>query len=76
MGKKNKNKKKEVNAKKVRYTKFRKEKSAELDLKMPELSDDEIKFRRMDDTEVDKFFRFNRNPNTRSVNPRKDKSKR
>lgn len=76
MGKKNKNKKKEINPKKVKYAKFRKDKPAQMDLSMPELAEDFVKERRVDETRIEKHFKFSRNPNTRSVNPRKDESKR
>lgn len=76
MGKKNKNKKKEINPKKVKYAKFRKDKPAQMDLTMPELAEDFVKDRRIDETRIEKHFKFNRNPEAKSVNPRKDLSKR
>jgi hypothetical protein len=76
MGKKNKNKKKKVNAKRERYAKFVKEKPAVLSFVMPELSQDQMKTRQEDEKRIDFFLSHNRNPPTHEVNERREKSKR
>lgn len=75
-GKKNKNKKKKVNAKKEKYAKFRKEKPSTMDLTPPDLTPEQQKQKMEDETNIDRFLRFNRNPPTKAINLRKMKSKR
>ncbi len=74
MGKRKKEKK--VSAKTLRYAKFQKDKPATLDIKMPELSIEQNKVKQDDQTRIDSFLRFNRNPPTKEVNERRMKSKR
>ena len=76
MGKKNKNKPKKVSVKKERYAKFRKEKPGTLNISMPDLSEEQQKQKREDELKLERFLRFNRNPPTKDVVERKDKSKR
>ena len=76
MGKKNKNKKKKVNAKRERYAKFAKEKPAVLSLTMPELTPEQMKLKQEDERKIDFFLGHNRNPPTHEVNERREKSKR
>ena len=67
MSKKNKNKKKKISAKSIRYEKFRKEKPAVLDISMPLLSDDQNKQKMDDQDRIDRFLKSNRNPQTKEV---------
>ncbi len=76
MGKKNKNKPKKVSVKKERYAKFRKEKPGTLNITMPDLTEEQQKQKREDEQKVDKFLRFNKNPKTKEVVERREKSKR
>ena len=69
--KKNKNKKKKVSAKKEKYAKFHKEKPGTLDISMPDLNPDQMKQKREDETKIDRFLRFNRNPYTTSKKDKK-----
>jgi hypothetical protein len=73
MGKK---KNKKPNLKKEKYAKFHKDKSASLDLAMPELTDEQVKERREDDMRLSKFLRFNKNKPPHEIVPRKEKAKR
>ena len=74
MGKKKKAKK--VNAKKERYAKFRKEKPSTLTIAPPDLSEEQVQVRRMDEQKIDTFWHHYRRPPERFVNERKAKSKR
>jgi len=75
--KKNKNKTKKISAKKERYLKFRKEKpSALVFTQSPNISDDEVQQRRVDEQRIDNFWRSYRRPPQRFVNERKARSKR
>ena len=74
MGKKDKPKK--ISAKKERYAKFRKEKPTSLTIAPPDLSEDQVKDRRMDEQHISDFWRHYRRPPERFVNDRKAKSKR
>lgn len=76
MGKKSKKKSKKVNAKKEKYTKFKKDKPAALDVNMPDLDTDQMKQKQLDETKIDRFLRFSRNPPTKEIVERKMKSKR
>ncbi|HLC95947.1 MAG TPA: hypothetical protein VJH97_01350 [Candidatus Nanoarchaeia archaeon] len=76
MGKKNKNKKKKVNPKRERYTKFRKDKPSSMTFTAPDLTTDEQKLRQDDEKRIDQFLRFNRNPPTKEIVERRMKSKR
>lgn len=75
MGKKDKRPKK-VNPKKEKYAKFRKEKPAALDLRMPELTAEQQKEKQDAELKLGKFLRFNRNPPAKEISERKMKSKR
>ena len=74
MGRKDKPKK--ISAKKERYAKFRKEKPTMLTMAPPELTDEQIKERRLDEQRIGEFWRSYRRPPQRFVNERKAKSKR
>jgi hypothetical protein len=76
MGKKNKNKAKRINPKKEKYAKFHKEKSATLDVSMPDLSEEQVKQKREDEKRIDKYIRFNRNPPTKEIVLRRMLAKR
>ena len=76
MSKKNKNKPKKVSVKKERYSKFRKDKPGVLNIAMPDLSDEQVKQKRDDETKIDRFLRFAKNPPSKEVVERRVKSKR
>lgn len=76
MGKKNKKKKKKVNPKRERYAKFHKEKSGTMDISMPDLEDEQMKQKRVDEEKIGKFLRFNRNRPTKEILERRMNSKR
>jgi len=67
---------KKVNPKKERYAKFHKEKSANLDLSMPELDDDQARLKREDESKINRFLKFNKNRPPHEIVERKEKSKR
>lgn len=76
MGKKNKNKKKRVNPKRERYSKFRKEKPTNLTFTIPEDSPEYQKQKQEDERTIGFFMRGHiRNPR-REIVERKLKSKR
>ena len=75
MGKKSRKKPKKISAKKEKYLKFRKEKSASIDISMPELSEEQLK-RKREDEEIISRFRFGGNPPSKEIVKRKEKSKR
>lgn len=74
--KKNKNKKKKVSAKKEKYAKFRRDKPSTLDITMPDLTDEQKRQRQIDEQKISRYLRFNRNPRSKEINPRREKSKR
>ena len=74
MGKKKKAKK--INAKRERYAKFRKEKPSAMILTPPDLTEDQIKQKRTDESKIDMFWKHFRRPPERFVVERKAKSKR
>ena len=74
-GKKNKNKKKKVSAKKEKYAKFRKDKPGTLDISMPDLSPEQVKQKREDESKIDRFLKFNKNKPTKEIKDRKLKRK-
>lgn len=76
MSKKNKNKPKKVSVKKERYAKFRKDKPGTLNISMPDLSEDQAKQKREDETKIDRFLRFAKNPPSKEIVDRRAKSKR
>lgn len=73
MGKK---KVKKISAKKERYAKFRKEKPATLTISPPELSEESMQERRLDEQKIDNFWRHYRRPPPRFISERKARSKR
>ncbi|RJQ15694.1 hypothetical protein C4573_06080 [Candidatus Woesearchaeota archaeon] len=75
MAKKDKEKKK-VSAKKEKYLKFHKEKSATIDVRMPELTPEQQKQKQEDEMRINKFLRFSKNAPTKEVSERRMKSKR
>lgn len=74
MGKRDKAKK--VSVKKERYSKFRKEKPSSLTVAMPDLTEEQVQQRKMDQQRIDNFWRYYRRPPPRFVSERKAKSKR
>ena len=78
MGKKGKkkDKPKKISAKKERYMKFRKEKPSSMTVAMPDLSEEQVQLKRLDQQKIDNFWRTYRRPPQRFVNERKAKSKR
>ena len=74
MGKKDKPKK--ISAKKERYMKFRKEKPSMLTITAPDLTEYQIKERRLDEQRIGEFWRNYRRPPQRFVSERKARSKR
>ncbi len=74
MGRKDKPKK--ISAKKERYIKFRKEKPTTLTIAAPDLTEDQIKERRLDEQKVNDFWRHYRRPPEKFVSERKARSKR
>ena len=74
MGKKKKVKK--ISAKKERYAKFRKEKPTTLTISPPELSEESMQQRRLDEQKIDNFWRNYRRPPRRFISERKARSKR
>lgn len=75
MGRK-KDKAKKISAKKERYIKFRKEKPSSMTFAMPDLTEDQVQQRRVDQQKVDLFWRYNKRRPERYVNERKARSKR
>ena len=76
MGRKNKNKQKKPNPKRERYAKFHKEKSAVLDVSMPDLTSEQQAQKREDEDKYGRFLRYARNPPSKEVVERRMKSKR
>jgi len=74
MGKKDKPKK--ISAKKERYMKFRKEKPSMLTITAPDLTEYQIKERRLDEQRISEFWRHYKRPPERFVSERKARSKR
>ena len=74
MGKKDK--KKKISAKKERYAKFRKEKPSVMTMSPPELTEEQVKERRLDEQRIGEFWRSYRRPPQRFVSERKARSKR
>lgn len=75
MGRK-KDKSKKISVKKERYLKFRKEKPSSLTVAMPDLSENQVQEKKVDQQRIDNFWRSYRRPPPRFVNERKAKSKR
>lgn len=72
-----KKKEKKVSAKKEKYSKLgNKEKPGTLDLKFPELDDEQTNMKRADEQMIDRYLRFNKNRPTKEVVERRMKSKR
>ena len=74
MGRKDKPKK--ISAKKERYMKFRKEKPSMMTVAPPELTEEQIKERRLDEQRIGEFWLHYRRPPQRFVSERKARSKR
>ena len=74
MGRKDKPKK--ISAKKERYAKFRKEKPTNLTIAPPDLTEEQVKERRLDEQRIGEFWRNYRRPPQRFVSERKARSKR
>lgn len=74
--KKNKHKTKKVSAKKERYAKFRKEKPTMLTMAPPDLTEEQIRERRMDEQRIVEFWRHHRRSPERFIRERDAKSKR
>jgi hypothetical protein len=62
---------KHVNPKKEKYAKFRKEKPATMDIRMPDLTEEQQKQKYMDEQAIGRFFKFNRNLPTKELRDRK-----
>ncbi len=76
MGKKNKNKKKKVNPKKERYAKYRKDKPSTMTIvETADVTPEMQKQRQEDEFRINKFMRFNRNPDAKELWEKKDKYK-
>lgn len=58
--KKNKNKKKKVNAKRERYAKFRKERPATMAFTTPDVTPEQQKQRQEDERTINTFLRYNK----------------
>ena len=58
--KKNKNKKKKVNAKKERYAKFRKERPSTMSFTTPDITPEQQKQRQEDEQHIGLFLRYNK----------------
>ena len=71
-----KDKPKRISAKKERYMKFRKEKPSMMTVAPPELTEEQVKERRLDEQRIGEFWRSYRRPPQRFVNERKARSKR
>ena len=71
-----KDKPKKISAKKERYMKFRKEKPTMMTLAPPELTEEQVKERRLDEQRIGEFWRSYRRPPQRFVSERKARSKR
>lgn len=76
MSKKSKKKKKRVNLKKEKYAQFRKDKPSAMDFSTPDLTPEQVKQKQEDEMKINRFLRFNKNPPTKEVNARKERSKR
>ena len=74
MGRKDKPKK--ISAKKERYMKFRKEKPTMMTIATPDLTEEQMKERKLDEQRIGEFWRSYRRPPQRFVSERKAKSKR
>jgi|GEM_PF-1274927 len=71
-----KKKQKKSNPKRERYLKFHKEKSAVMDVSMPELNDDQMRQKREDESKIERYLKFSRNPPSKEIVERRMKSKR
>lgn len=73
---KNKNKKKKINAKKEKYSKFRKDKPTSMTFAVPDLTPEQRMQKQQDERNIDYFLRYSRNPPTQEISERKMRSKR
>ena len=71
-----KDKPKKISAKKERYMKFRKEKPSVLTIAPPELTEEQMRERKVDEQRIGEFWRSYRRPPQRFVSERKARSKR
>ena len=71
-----KKKTKKPNPKREKYAKFRKDKATNMTFSVPDLSNNQMKDRVVDETKVEKFWKFRRSPPRKEVRDRKLKSKR
>ncbi|MFH1134233.1 MAG: hypothetical protein V1735_07150 [Nanoarchaeota archaeon] len=72
MSKKSKKKKaKKVSAKKEKYLKFRKEKPTVVDIKIPDLTPEQVKQRQVDELSINRFLRFSKNAPRREIREKK-----
>jgi hypothetical protein len=69
-------KEKKVSLKKLRYSKFKKEKSAQLDLKYPEYDNEFVKELRKDEERIGKQLSRMKNHPTHEIVERREKDKR
>ena len=67
---------KKISAKKERYMKFRKEKPSVLTIAPPELTEEQMRERKVDEQRIGEFWRSYRRPPQRFVSERKARSKR
>ena len=74
--KKNKNKKKKVNAKKERYAKFRKDKPSTMSFDVPNFTPEQQAQKQEDDRNISLFLRNAPRYPAREISERKMKSKR
>jgi len=75
MGKKNKNKKKKVNARRERYEKFRKDKPSAMAFTPPDLTPEQQKQKQEDERSIDWFLKTSRNKPTKEIRERKMKDR-
>ena len=73
MAKKDK-KAKKISAKKEKYLKFRKDKPATMDVSMPELSEEQMRQKREDEALIERFLRFNRKREEKTIKNLKDRN--
>lgn len=72
MAKKDK-KAKKISAKKEKYLKFRKDKPATMDVSMPELSEEQMRQKREDESLIERFLKFNKKRPEKEIKNMKDR---
>jgi hypothetical protein len=75
MSKKKKETKK-ISVKKAKYAKFRREKSAQLNISAPDLTPEQQKQKQLDEAKINSFLRYSKNRPTLSLREKKAKSKK